>query len=246
MSKKQKLNISCISQEQVRNLIKKGKRSLSYSLMNKADNIDEFISYIRGEKVLSIAFTYGIQAHASMVCDKICVDIDIKSRVDTEKQKVYLSYNDVSETMIMRYAIENCYHYKIKHTNKLEYEKQLYAIISFNNKKFIVKAYIDAYNSYMNTIVEFKTTSNTFHIDRTINQYNYDLQAYLYVSIIHAYYNNYPNFEFFFLNKKNASQVIFLPIDSKQIKSGEKKLIDLLTKSIDILTQYNLMNMFQI
>lgn len=240
------LNILSISKDKVNELIKKGKRPLSYSLINKANNEQEFMSYIRGDKILSVAFTYGIQAHASMVCDKICVDTDIKSRIDTEKQKVYLSYNDVSETMIMRHSIENCYNYKIKHMDKLQYEKQVYSIINFNNKQFIVKAYIDAYNSNMNTIVEFKTTSNAFNIDKTIFQYNYDLQAYLYTSIIHSHYNNYPNFEFFFLNKKNVTQVIFLPINNRQVKEGQQKLLDFLIKSIKILTKYNLISIFQI
>lgn len=94
----------------------------------------------------------------------MCVDIDIKNRIDKENNKVYLSYNDVSETIIMKYILHDFYYYKIQHVDKLQYEKQIYAIIEFKNIKFLIKAYIDAYNESLNTIIEFKTTSNIFNL----------------------------------------------------------------------------------
>lgn len=128
------ISILNISNEQVKKLISRGIRSMSYSLINKANNEKEFLSYIRGEKILSIALTYGIQAHSSMMFGKVCVETDIKNKVDEKNKQVLLSYNDVSETIIMKYAINEFYYYKIRHKDKLQYEKQVYSIIEFNKK----------------------------------------------------------------------------------------------------------------
>ncbi|BCL65759.1 hypothetical protein IOLA_127 [uncultured bacterium] len=246
MSDELNIKIFPIESIYIKKLILNGKKTISYSLINKANNEEEFLAYIKGEKVLNLALTYGIQAHSSIIDYKVCVDIDIKNRIDKENNKVYLSYNDVSETIIMKYILHDFYYYKIQHVDKLQYEKQIYAIIEFKNIKFLIKAYIDAYNESLNTIIEFKTTSNIFNLKNTIYKYNYDLQAYLYTKIINAIYNKKPNFEFFFLNKQDISNISYMPINDYLIISGEKKFKSLFIKTLSLLNKHKLLYRFQI
>lgn len=238
------LKILFVSDSEALKLISQGVRSISYSLISKANNESELLAYISGEKVLSVSFTYGIQAHAAILEDKIHVDSDVKSSIDSTKNKVYLSYHEISETMLMRHAIDNLYSYKIKHLNNIQYEKKLYAIITFNNLKFLFKAYIDAYNKERNIILEFKTSSSFHNLSDIIDKYNYDLQAYLYTLIVQTNYNVYPDFEFFFFNKKEPDKIMYIPINNSYIRSGKKKLNLFFEKMIYILSKYNLLGLF--
>jgi hypothetical protein len=238
------ITIQYIDNNEVKKLTKLKKiRCISYSLISRSMNEQEVLDYLKMKEILNINLAYGKQAHAIISDENYQHQASTSSYIDTENKQIYLSYHQISETVLMKLALMQNKRYKTRHAH-VEFEKKMYIIINYNKYKLLCKAYLDAYNFHSNVVLEFKTTSHMFNLMNTINKYNYDLQAYIYCKIIQHNFNHIPDFEFFFLNKSKNDEVRCIMADRKILAYGKNKLINYLPNLIKILEKHNYIYQF--